>query len=264
MSDYKHQFDEIAAFYDEVRPRPPFESMEVVKNYANLDKNSKVLEVGVGTGQATQMIADMGCQIIGIELGENLAKVAQQNFAANPKVKIINSSFEDWQPQPSSFDLFLCVQAFHWMDTTWGLDIISTNLKSGGSLAIMWHIDRSSITDFYKTTNPVYDRFNHLMVLPTDKNVPLDQRPTPNNWDKVQEAIETHDDFEDFKIHRLNWKHHLDKDCYLKLLQTFSNHNLLRGQDKVDFYKEISAIIDDFGGTVTRIRETVTLLAKRI
>ena len=260
MDSLKHQFDSIAAIYDEVRPKPPFESINVLKDFAKLEENSRVLEVGVGTGQATEGLADIGCEVVGLELGADLAKIAQQKFSANPKISIFNTSFEDWKPQPASFDLFLCVQAFHWIDTTWGLSEIANSLKSGGSLAIMWHVDRSSVTDFYKATQPIYDRFNHLMI---DREVPYKKQPSPNNWEGVKEAIEKHENFKELKVHRLNWEHHLDKESYLKLLQTFSNHNLLQGQDKLDFYDAISNIIEDFGGSVTRIRETVTLLAKR-
>jgi len=262
MTDYKYQFDAVADIYDSVRPGPPTESVDVVKEYAKLNQDSRVLEVGVASGQATLGIANVGCEIVGLELGPNLTQIAQQKLAPYPKVSIYNTSFEDWKPQPASFDLFYCVQAFHWIDTAWGLDAISKNLKSNGTLAIMWHIDCSSTTDFYKATQPVYDRFNRLMALP-DKDIPLTQRPTPNNWDKVQKALEEHNDFKDFKTHHLTWEHHLDKNGYLNLLQTFSNHNLLKGQDKIEFYDAISKIIDDFGGKVTRIRETITLLASK-
>ena len=260
MTNLKYQFDSIASLYDEIRPKPPIESMTVVKDYAKLDKNSQVLEVGVGTGQATEELADLGCEITGLELGADLAKIAQNKFAANSNVNILNTSFEDWQPEPSSFDLFLCVQAFHWIDTAWGLNASAKNLKSGGSLAIMWHLELSSITDFYKATQPVYDRFNHLMI---DQTIPQRKRPSPNNWETVKKAIEKHENFEELKVHRLNWKHHLDKEGYIKLLQTFSNQSLLQGQYKIDFYNAISTIIDDFGGSVTRIRETITLLATK-
>ena len=259
MTDLKYQFDSIASIYDEIRPKPPLESMNVVKEFANLSKNSRVLEVGVGTGQATESLVDVACEVVGLELGADLAKIAQQKFASNPKINILNTSFEDWQPQPASFELFLCVQAFHWIDTDWGLNAISKNLKPGGSLAIIWHLDRSGESEFNKSSQPIYNRFNHLMTLKDN----LKEKQSPNNWSKVFELLRTNPNFESFKLHQFTWEQLYSKNEYLKLLQTYSNHSLLQGQDKIEFYNAISNVIDNFGGSISRTRETITLLANK-
>ena len=77
--DFRKTFDKIPESFDKYRPRYCDELFQELINRCELNANTKVLEIGPGTGQATEPIVKTGCDYTAIELGEN--------FTAFMKVK---------------------------------------------------------------------------------------------------------------------------------------------------------------------------------
>ena len=75
-------FDEAPELYDRVRPGYPEEAFEDLATLARLRPGSRVLEIGCGTGQATVPLAARGFEVVAVELGAGLAKVARRNLAS--------------------------------------------------------------------------------------------------------------------------------------------------------------------------------------
>ncbi len=75
-----------------------------------------VLEIGCGTGQATLPLAERGCNVAGVEMGENLARMARSKVERYPNVRIVTARFEDWDPRGASFDMVFAATAWHWLD----------------------------------------------------------------------------------------------------------------------------------------------------
>ena len=68
--EYRKVFDTIPEQFDKFRPRYSPELFEFFIKEANIGVKTKVLEIGPGTGQATDPILDTGCDYNAIELGE--------------------------------------------------------------------------------------------------------------------------------------------------------------------------------------------------
>ena len=98
-------FDEVAAIYDRARPGYPDALFDDVMQIATLGPASRVLEIGPGTGQATRSLAKRGLSIVSLEPGATLARIAQANLMAFPRVRIVKTSFEAWTIEPHAFDL---------------------------------------------------------------------------------------------------------------------------------------------------------------
>ena len=73
-TEYRKIFDTIPEQFDKYRPRYSKELFESLKEYAEITSEKSVLELGPGTGQATDPILATGCDYTAIELGENLYK----------------------------------------------------------------------------------------------------------------------------------------------------------------------------------------------
>lgn len=251
---FKTTFDEVADLYDEVRPDYPTEIIEAIIKSSSLPDNAAILEVGPGTGQITLPFAEQGYQILGLELGENLAQVARRKFANFPKVTVETTALEDWTIQTESFDLFLSAQAFHWIKPDIGLSIAHQSLKQGGSIALVWHLDMSHTTEFYKATTPLFDKY-----VPTDAS-----RPNPPGSVKLyRDALETSKLFSNLKEHFVDRELTYAKSNFIKLLDTFSPHRRLESSIREAFYAEIEELIDAFGGAVTRLYRTALLLSAK-
>jgi 16S rRNA A1518/A1519 N6-dimethyltransferase RsmA/KsgA/DIM1 with predicted DNA glycosylase/AP lyase activity len=94
-------FNEAAELYDRVRPGYPPALFDDLAALAGAGPGCRLLEIGPGTGQATVPLAERGCRIVAVELGEGLAAVARRNLAPFPDVEVVNAAFEDWPCPPS-------------------------------------------------------------------------------------------------------------------------------------------------------------------
>src|ERR1700733_11609645 len=100
----KRTVDQDAELYDKARPDYPEQIFDDLFAIGGLAHNATVLELGCGTGQATRHFARRGCRVMCIELGENLAAVARRNLSSFPRVEVVTSAFESWEPRESRFD----------------------------------------------------------------------------------------------------------------------------------------------------------------
>ncbi len=249
----RHSFDQAAHSYDKVRPGYPQEIIEAIISKSALQTPSKILEVGVGTGQITLPFAKLGYDIVGLELGEHLAEQARQNLRAYPKVNIEQADFETWNSE-QTFGLLLSAQAFHWIDTKKGLKQAARVLKPHATIALVWTLDESH-TDFQKATNPIYEKF-----IPQYPN-----RLTPlEGYHYYQKALSVDPLFEHLSDYNQSWEISYDKEDYLKLQDTYSNHRALSQETRAAFHHELAKVIDSFGGKVLRLYKTVLMLARKL
>jgi cyclopropane fatty-acyl-phospholipid synthase-like methyltransferase len=222
---------------------------------ASLPTGSSILEIGCGTGQATLPLARRGVRILALELGSTLARVAAKKLQDYPDVTIQNIAFEDWQPKKEAFDLFLSAQAFHWIEPSVGLTRAATTLKPGGSVALIWNLDRSQESAFYHATNPIYQRYGDCMP----------RGPSLNDWVSIyREALERNHLFHHTAEEHHDWQQTYEKQPYLDLLSTFSSTLALDHGTRRRFLTDIAAVIDSFGGVVPRLYTTALLLAEKV
>lgn len=67
-------FDLAAEYYDNFRPGYPKEIIETLVMNTRLNNTSRTLEIGAGSGKATDFFKNYGFSIKCIEPGENLVK----------------------------------------------------------------------------------------------------------------------------------------------------------------------------------------------
>jgi SAM-dependent methyltransferase len=126
-------FDEDPEVYDRARPGYPEEVFEDLTTLARLRPGSRILELGCGTGQATIPLATRGFEVVAIELGPGLAKVARRNLAAFPAVEVVNAAFEQWPLPPVPFDVVVAATSFHWLDPEVRLHKVADALRPGAA-----------------------------------------------------------------------------------------------------------------------------------
>jgi len=250
-------FDTVARLYDEARPGYPDVIIDAIVEQSRLPAAGRILEVGCGTGQITRPFAERGYAILALELGPALAALAAEHLRPYPQVRVTSVAFEDWPIERAAFDLMLSAQAFHWIEPAFGLKKAAEALKPEGSIALVWHLDRSEHTDFYRATQPLYARF-----LPSDaqrNNVdPLEQRAM-----RYHDALSQSPFFTNLATVQHRWQRQYTGPQFVKLLQTFSNHQALPEPDKTQFFQAMEEVLARFGNAVTRHYETLLLVARR-
>ena len=66
--DLRKTFNTDEYNYDKSRPAYPKNLFNDIFEYINLSENSNVLEIGIGTGQATLPFLNKGCNVTAVEL----------------------------------------------------------------------------------------------------------------------------------------------------------------------------------------------------
>ena len=102
-------------------------------------KNTKIPEIGCGTGQATERFLKTGANLLAIEPGEKMASFCTEKFNENENFKIINTTFENAELGESQYDLVFSATAFHWVDEKIGYKKILDILKKNGAVALFWN-----------------------------------------------------------------------------------------------------------------------------
>jgi len=247
------QFDEAAQLYDEVRPRYPEEIVEHIIAFAALPAHARILEVGCGTGQMTVPFAKRGYAVIALDHGERLAALAAQHCQPYPRVRVVPCAFEAWQDTAGSYDVFLSAQAFHWVEPHYGLTRATELLKTRGTIALVWTLDRSQESAFWQATQPIYDTYN-----------PVSSSARPQTGHETYaEALHTSVKFVGVHEVRHAWTKRYSGEEYLKLLWTFSDHRAMPEPNRSRFFEDIERVIARMGGEVIRSYETLALLAKK-
>ena len=113
-------FNGAAETYDKMRPGYVPELYREIFRYRPVTTQSKVLEIGVGTGQATRPILETGCTLTAVEPGDKLAHTCEEKFRAYPNFSVENTTFEAFSPPEGSFDLIFAATSFHWVLTEVG------------------------------------------------------------------------------------------------------------------------------------------------
>src|SRR5262249_14325338 len=121
------------------RPGYPEPLIDDVVRLSGLLAGGRILEIGSGTGKATEPFARRGYRLTCIEPGARLAAIARAKLAGSGRVEIVERAFEDWEPGVQRFDLVLAAQAFHFLEPRSALAKIGGALAPAGAFAIVAH-----------------------------------------------------------------------------------------------------------------------------
>ena len=156
-------FDSQAELYQAIRPHYPEVLFNTLVKIARLKKDSNLLEIGPGTGQATEPLAKIGYKITAVELGAELANVARRELKKYKNVEILPGAFEEIELSPKSFDLIYAATAFHWIKPDIKFTKTHELLKPEGHLAIIGtnHVSDEAGDDFFFAAQPMYKKYKH-------------------------------------------------------------------------------------------------------
>ena len=249
-------FDEAAEEYDRARRAPPSEVFDDVVELAELTEGSSLLEIGCGTGKATLPLAERGFSILAVELGDDMAEVARRNLAAYPKVKVVTSPFETWNPTDERFDAVVSFEAFHWLDPEIAFAKSSAVLRDGGALAV--YGSRFAVHD---GADPVWvaTREDHAAT-----GVAHERMYLPIDHIRDRSAEFTDDGhFAAVTVRRYRWSVQYEADSYVALLGTVSRYRVLEDDVRRDLFERIHQRISAAGGTISPTLIAVLYVAKR-
>ena len=239
-------FNEDAELYDRSRPRYTPALFHDLATLAGLGPDSRVLEIGCATGQATVPLAKLGCSILAVELGDNLAEVARRNLSKFPKATVIVSPFEDWPLPAEPFDLVVAATSFHFINENIRTPKAADALREGGSLAVIstTHI-RGGTQDFFDDVDRVYKRLKlgpPEYVCPAASDIPQ----IPTEFEKSKR-------FGPVTFHRHEWEVTYTTQQYLDVIATYSSHRILSRDVAAELESFLVALLNGkYGGRIVK------------
>ena len=254
--ELRRSFNEDAVNYDKYRPEYPKELFEDIESYSQIEAGNNLLEIGIGTGQATLPFIQLGCNITGMELGDNLSAFVTEKYSGYSNFKVINADFMLYPIEENFYDLIYCATAFHWLPKEEAYTKAMKSLKKGGTLALFWNHpfpnredDPSNIAN-----RKIYDKFrpsNKKQVEFGEKDCDI----------RVQELLQYGFEKVESKLYRR--VRTLPAEAYIHLLNTYSDHRALDITVKEQFEAEMCQAINEVGGSIN-IYDTIDLyLAKK-
>jgi ubiquinone/menaquinone biosynthesis C-methylase UbiE len=250
-------FNEFAYLYDKARHSCPEVLIEELIKETKSNTDSKLLEIGPGTGQATMSLAKRGLNITAVEVGNNLAEILKTKLKNYPDANVITGAFEDTEFPNEYYDLVYAATSFHWIKPESKFTKTHQILKPGGYLAI---INGQQISDerddFFEASQPVYNKYWHR-----DHENPFrlkkinDVEPAGIDVNLFELAY--------FKCFPVTISYNADEYC--DLLFTDSEKIALPREKRINFVNEIwRLIINNFNNRIKRSYANSLTIARKI
>ena len=252
--DLRLKFDEDVINYDNMRPTYVKDLYEDVIRFIGLDGSKSALEIGMGTGQATLPFLQTGCKLTAIELGESLAAYCANKFSSYDTFRIIHGDFETVPLEDNSYDLIYAATAFHWISEDTGYTKVFKLLKSGGTVALFWNHPVPGEGAFAAAIQAVHDKHD----APSQSSV---HSVSDENCFAITETMKKYG-FIDVAYKLYHNTRFLSASQYMALLNTYSDHRAKQEENRIQLEKELTDVINRFGG-VLDVHDTMDLYLAR-
>lgn len=234
----------------------PAQLFEDILNCVSLDCTSKVLEVGIGMGQATEPFLNTGCSLTAVDADEKMTAVCKETFGENPCFSAIASRFEDFEGEAGTFDFIYSASAFHEIEQEVGYTKAFALLKNGGAFVrfsnhAMRAIARPSLSSALQKLYSIY--------------LPKTGTPRPYKEAQAQKRAEIalKYGFTDISSKRYYQTRTYSTEGFLAYLATDEDHLQMSETKREAFFNEIRKTLEHYGGKVT-LYDTIDLqIAKK-
>lgn len=248
--EFRKVFDTIPGKFDKWRPRYCKEAFDTIIEYSGIGVPESALEIGPGTGQATEPILKTGCDYLAIELGEHLAEFTKNKFSSYTNFHLINDDFITHDFAGRSFDLVYSAATIQWIPETIAFPKIFGLLKNGGTLAMMMTEGeyRSSNERLYTKIEKIYSEYFHPEILYAQK---------------FTYANAVNYGFTEFERHEFPSQRRFTADEYVEYCGTHCDHIVLKEPDRSKFFEGLRDAVSEEGNQIVFNDKIILYLARK-
>lgn len=245
-------FGAVAEEYDRYRPRYP---ADLVADVCALLPGRRVVEIGAGTGIATDAFAAYDLDITCVEPDPEMAGVLRRKFAGNDRVAVTVATLEAWSasrsPAGPTYDGLISGQAWHWTapETRWR--DAAAALSSGGLLALFWNGDGYADPAVPALMGEVYR--SHGIEDRAAAAPGADRADLPTGRARFAEwpanEIEASTDFTDLEVRTYRWSRQQTVADHVARLNTVSAHLILPAAVRAALSADLGEALSRHAGT---------------
>lgn len=253
----KDTFDNVVDMYDKARPTYPKDLLEDVLEFAHCELFEKGLEVGAGTGQATDLFFDKVKSLDIVEVGEKQVDYLDKKYG-DKNISVHKAYFEEFALN-EKYDLIFSATAFHWVDATIGYPKAFQMLNDGGVMAVFWHMSSVTYRDYgiFVGLDKIKKKY-----LPNE-SLGFDEEGIERVRRKRIEQIQSGKCFTVPVIKEYRWLDEYDAERYVLLLESYSSTQTLEEEDRKKYLAEVKDYINDNGGCVKMPQHVMLYMVKK-
>ncbi len=250
-------FDKAADYYDKFRPGYPIEIINALVSHTKLDKTARTLEIGAGSGKATEYFKDFGFNIRCIDPGENLITIGNYKFSEYSNISFECERFENLKQNNERYDVIFSAQAFHWIPQPAGYIKCAELLKDKGYLAPFWNMymtyDNSADNDLLRLSEK-YGGFADF----------VNEEQCEDRINTISKGIENSGIFKAPTVYRHLWSQEYTAEEYYGFALTGNQFLQLPDELKAHARAEIFELAERYGGRIVRPYLCVLYIAEKV
>lgn len=164
------RFSNRVAEYVRYRPGYPTALIPVLEETGVLRKDSKIADIGSGTGLSSRPFLEAGYTVYGIEPNAAMRQAAEEGLSDFSTFISMDADAYHTILEKNLIDAIVCAQSFHWLDSAKALAEFQRILKAYGHVVLIWN-DRKADDPFMQAYQNIIDTFsidykeiNHLHI----------------------------------------------------------------------------------------------------
>jgi SAM-dependent methyltransferase len=169
--DSKERFSNRVDWYVKYRPGYPKAAIDYLYDVVGLRPDSRVADIGAGTGIFSGLLLERGSRVMAVEPNEAMRAVAEQRLNGHPKFRAVPGSAESTGLTDGSVEFIVCAQSFHWFDRAKAKTEFRRVLRPGGKVILIWNsrlVDGTPFREAYEqliqTYGTDYRAINHRNI----------------------------------------------------------------------------------------------------
>jgi SAM-dependent methyltransferase len=175
----KARFSNRVEQYIRYRPGYPPGVLQTLQTIWGLRAESRIADVGSGTGLLAVQFLELGCSVVGVEPNREMREAGERLLAAYPNFFSSSGSAEETGLPGAMFDFVTAGQAFHWFDPPAARSEFQRILKPGGVVVLVWNGRQVDATPFLREYEALlqtyatdYNQINHRNTEEDPETIP--------------------------------------------------------------------------------------------
>ena len=248
----KTSFKKSGNLYQKARREYPHKLIKYIKDKVKIEKESKVLDIGCGTGKSTIPFAKSGCSILGIDISRDMVKEAKKNSRKYENLYYRFGSFESLKLPKNSFDVVLAGASFHWLNPKTCYKKTHIILKDKGYLAIFWN-------------SPVFRKSKVVREL--KKIFEKEVKDFPADYEKIEKEflknIKGSKLFEKVEFNKFSVNERFSKKQFIELVNTYAWVISLNKNKRKILLEQIKDMLKKYKEPIVFPKEYKVIIAKK-